>query len=52
MRFIAESAERTRVELEHSGWEQAENIRETRKSYDQGWDFILGQYQSRADSVA
>src|ERR1700752_3945924 len=24
----------TRVELEHSGWEQAENLRETRKNYD------------------
>jgi uncharacterized protein YndB with AHSA1/START domain len=51
IRFIPEGSG-TRVDLEHSGWEQADNIRETRKNYDRGWEFILGQYQSRADSLA
>ena len=51
IRFTAEGSG-TRVELEHSGWEQAENLRETRKNYHQGWDFILRQYQSCADSIA
>lgn len=51
IRFTAEGSG-TRVELEHSGWEQAENLRETRKNYDQGWDLILGQYRARADSAA
>jgi uncharacterized protein YndB with AHSA1/START domain len=43
IRFTAEGSG-TRVELEHSGWEQSENIGATRKSYDGGWDFVLGQY--------
>jgi uncharacterized protein YndB with AHSA1/START domain len=51
VRFSPEGAG-TRVELEHSGWEQAENIRETRKNYERGWDFILGHYQSHANAVA
>ena len=51
IRFTAEGSG-TRVELEHSGWEQAENLRETRKNYDQGWDLVLQQYQSCADSIA
>jgi uncharacterized protein YndB with AHSA1/START domain len=51
VRFTAEGSG-TRVELEHSGWEQAENLTETRKNYDQGWDLILRQYQSHADLVA
>jgi uncharacterized protein YndB with AHSA1/START domain len=50
IRFTAEGSG-TRVELEHSGWEEAENIRETRKNYDQGWDFVLGHYQSCANAV-
>jgi uncharacterized protein YndB with AHSA1/START domain len=51
IRFIAEGSG-TRVELEHSGWEQAESLRETKKSYDRGWDFVLGHFQARADSIA
>lgn len=51
IRFTAEGSG-TRVELEHSGWEQAENLRETRKNYDHGWDLVLAQYQSCADSIA
>jgi uncharacterized protein YndB with AHSA1/START domain len=41
----------TRVELEHSGWEQAENIRETQKSYDSGWDFVLDHYSRYAGTL-
>ena len=51
IRFSAEGSG-TRVELEHSGWEKAENIRETRKSYDDGWDFVLGHYLSYAAGAA
>ncbi len=50
IRFTAEGSG-TRVELEHSGWDQTENLRETRKNYNRGWDFILGQYQSYTASV-
>jgi uncharacterized protein YndB with AHSA1/START domain len=31
----------TRVEIEHRGWERAP---EQRSGYDEGWDFVLGQY--------
>lgn len=48
IRFTAEGSG-TRVDLEHSGWEEADDIREARKNYDTGWDFVLGQYQSRAN---
>jgi uncharacterized protein YndB with AHSA1/START domain len=46
VRFTAEGTG-TRVELEHSGWDQAENIRDTIKNYDYGWELILGEYRSR-----
>ena len=36
----------TRVDLEHSGWEQDAKTREARKNYDGGWDLVLGHYQS------
>jgi uncharacterized protein YndB with AHSA1/START domain len=45
IRFTAEAGG-TRVELEHSGWEQSEKTREARKNYDSGWDTILGHYQA------
>lgn len=45
VRFIAEGGG-TRVELEHSGWDQDVKTRNARKSYDEGWDFVLGHYQS------
>lgn len=45
IRFTAEGSG-TRVELEHSGWEQDAKTREARKNYDSGWDTILGHYQS------
>jgi uncharacterized protein YndB with AHSA1/START domain len=44
VRFSAEG-DGTRIELEHSGWEQDEKTRDGRKNYDEGWDFVLGEYQ-------
>lgn len=41
----------TRVELEHSGWERTEKVREFRKSYEGGWNVMLGHYQTRAASA-
>jgi len=45
VRFTAEAGG-TRIELEHSGWHQDAKTREARKSYDSGWETILGFYQS------
>ena len=41
----------TRIELEHSGWEHDEKLRDGRKSYDGGWEMILGIYQKHAASA-
>jgi uncharacterized protein YndB with AHSA1/START domain len=47
VRFIAEG-ERTRVELEHRGWEAvAEEAEAKRDSYDTGWGHVLGVYEER-----
>jgi uncharacterized protein YndB with AHSA1/START domain len=45
IRFSPERAG-TRVELEHSGWEQDPKVNEYRKNYDSGWDTIFGYYAS------
>ena len=45
IRFAADAGG-TRVELEHSGWEQSAKTREARVHYDSGWGTILGHYQS------
>jgi len=45
IRFLADG-EGTRVELEHSGWDQADKLRDAGKGYDTGWDQILGLYIS------
>jgi uncharacterized protein YndB with AHSA1/START domain len=50
IRFIADG-EATRVEFEHSGWDQSEALLEARKSHDSGWDFMLGHYQAYAVSA-
>jgi Activator of Hsp90 ATPase homolog 1-like protein len=50
VRFIAEGTG-TRVELEHTGWEQTAKILEFRKNYDSGWDMVLGHYQSHTVSL-
>lgn len=48
VRFLPEGA-RTRVELEHRGWNRlAEDAEAKRSSYDSGWDFVLGKYVERA----
>jgi uncharacterized protein YndB with AHSA1/START domain len=44
IRFAAEG-EGTRVDLEHSGWEQAAVTRDARGNYDSGWETIMGHYQ-------
>jgi uncharacterized protein YndB with AHSA1/START domain len=46
VRFVAEG-DRTRVELEHRGWEAiAEGAEAKRGSYDNGWDQVLGVYEA------
>ena len=52
VRFVAEGAGATRIELEHSGWEQDAKIRETQKNYNAGWETILAHYQKHFGSVA
>jgi uncharacterized protein YndB with AHSA1/START domain len=47
VRFHPEGAG-TRINLEHSGWEQEAKIGESRKGYDGGWEMILGLYGQRA----
>jgi len=51
VRFMAEGAG-TRVELEHSGWDQSPKMQEVGKEYSKGWDFVLGQFQAHADRKA
>ena len=51
VRFTADGAG-TRVELEHSGWEQGENLRRAGRNYADGWPTVLGCYQERADAPA
>lgn len=51
IRFIPDG-NGTRVELEHSGWEQTEKVREFRKNYDGGWDVMLGHYAAHAGAAA
>jgi uncharacterized protein YndB with AHSA1/START domain len=47
VRFLPEG-ERTRVELEHRGWDAIpEEPAEKRASYDTGWDHVLGVYCDR-----
>lgn len=45
IRFTAESGG-TRIELEHSGWEQSEKTRDARNNYESGWGTILEHYQA------
>jgi uncharacterized protein YndB with AHSA1/START domain len=47
VRFAAEGGG-TRVELEHRGWEiYAAEAAETQKSYDTGWDEVLGDHEQK-----
>jgi uncharacterized protein YndB with AHSA1/START domain len=45
VRFTAEAGG-TRVELEHSGWDQSAKTRDGRNNYDSGWAKILGHYHA------
>ena len=47
VRFTAEDSG-TRIDLEHSGWEQDAKTRDTHKSYDDGWVTVLGHFQTFA----
>ncbi len=49
VRFSAERGG-TRVDLEHSGWEQSAKTVDARKNYESGWDTVLGHYQRGAES--
>jgi len=51
IRFIAERGG-TRVDLEHSGWEQDAKVSEYRKNYDSGWPRILGYYEAAVEQAA
>jgi uncharacterized protein YndB with AHSA1/START domain len=49
VRFSAEG-DRTRVELEHSGWERYGDRAESASGdYDSGWDYVLGRYAEAAN---
>jgi uncharacterized protein YndB with AHSA1/START domain len=49
VRFLAEGAGATRVELEHRGWAKlGERAAETRRGYEQGWDAVLGRHYAAA----
>ena len=52
VRFVADGSGATRIELEHSGWEQDAKTREARKNYDGGWETILGHYQKHFGAAA
>ena len=45
IRFTAEGTG-TRLDLEHSGWEQDAKTRDARNNYDGGWVTVLGHFQS------
>jgi uncharacterized protein YndB with AHSA1/START domain len=51
VRFTAER-NGTRVELEHSGWDQDIKLRDAHKNYDGGWEKILGHYQAALEPAA
>jgi uncharacterized protein YndB with AHSA1/START domain len=50
VRFTAEAGG-TRVELDHSGWDQDVKTRAAHKSYANGWDMILRLYESRVNAT-
>ena len=52
IRFMAEGAGATRIELEHRGWEQAAKIVETQKNYSSGWGTILEHFLKHCEVAA
>jgi uncharacterized protein YndB with AHSA1/START domain len=51
IRFSAENGG-TRVDLEHSGWEQSAKTRDARTNYDTGWGTVLGFYETAVKAGA
>jgi uncharacterized protein YndB with AHSA1/START domain len=51
VRFSA-AGDGTRVELEHSGWEQDAKTRDVRNNYNNGWESILGYYLNRCAAAS
>jgi uncharacterized protein YndB with AHSA1/START domain len=49
VRFSADG-DGTRIELEHSGWEQDAKTREVRTGYNEGWDLMLQHYVNHCDA--
>jgi hypothetical protein len=41
---VVKTADRTRVRLEHRGWERLADPAGQRTGYDAGWDVVLGRY--------
>ena len=52
IRFFAEGADATRIELEHSGWEQGTKPREFHGNYSSGWGTILEHYLKHFEAAA
>jgi uncharacterized protein YndB with AHSA1/START domain len=50
IRFSSER-EGTRVDLEHSGWEEDAGVSEFRKNYASGWETILSRYEAAASAA-
>ena len=48
VRFVADGKSSTRVEVEHRGWEVGLKATAAGKSYDGGWDLVLGCYTAAA----
>jgi uncharacterized protein YndB with AHSA1/START domain len=51
VRFMADG-DATLVQLEHRGWEQNAKAAETHKNYNNGWEGILGHYQTHLAPTA
>lgn len=50
--FVAQEPGRTRVVLDHSGWEAFEDPAAARGEYDRGWPKVLGLYRDAASPSA
>ena len=51
IRFSPEN-DGTRVDLEHSGWEQSARTTGAQKNYDTGWGMVLGHYETAIKAAA
>jgi uncharacterized protein YndB with AHSA1/START domain len=49
--FRAQSADSTRVEIRHTGWEKlGDRMEEVVASYDEGWDAVIARYVEAANA--